>query len=786
MSQLSFSRRNLLRGTGTLGLAVALGSAFAPIANAAPDADLEMLRQRWVDQLTGRTVVTTTDQDFVTALARLDGVVDNARSLLVADSARTRIFTDADLSADPKISTTYDRLYQMAKAWATPGSKHQGNPTVLAEVLAGLEDGHRLVYNDSQQEYGNWWNWEIGTPNALADALAIVRDHVSEAQIAKYCAAIDHFIPDPTLQYPDSRGKVLSEGANRVDICRAIIIRSIVGGDTARMQAAITALSPTWQYVTKGEGFYADGSFIQHSRIAYTGTYGVVLLHGLARLFSLFGPSAYPVSDPSRSILFDAVERSFAPFIHDGQMMDSVRGRAISRADARGFDDGTVAIEAILWLARGVDAATAARWRSVCLGWLRRNTVTRPLERASISRVALIKELFATTTVAEQEPAGHTYFHAMDRSVFRGTGWVTALGLSSRRIAWYECGNGENNTGYHTGSGLLYLYGADAGHWNDNFWPTANLNRLPGITVDTTPLPPKVEGEWAAKAPANEWTGGASRDGFGAVAFHLVGPGGTGLSARKSWFFTPELVLALGTDIHTGSAARVESVVEHRNLGATGGRTITIDGTALPSSPGAPSVHPDARWAHVEGVGGYLFLGSEPLTVQRERRSGAWRDLNINGPTQILNREYATMVIDHGAAPAGATYAYALVPGATPEQTASWTAPQVLRNDAQAQGARIGKLLAASFWQAAQVGELGSDKAAVVLCWTSPGVAKLAVSDPTGSAAEVVLTLSGTSFTRVKSAAQVQLERDATGTLTLRVPTAGRAGSSVSFELLPY
>ena len=785
MSHLAVSRRNLLRGTGTLALAVALGNTFAPIAHAALDADLEMLRQRWVDQLTGRAVITTTDQDFVNAVTRLDGAVDRSRSLLVTAGSRTRIFTDADLSADPKITTTYQRMAQMATAWATPGSRHQGSPTVLAEILAGLEDGHRLVYNDSQQEFGNWWNWEIGTPNALADTLAIVREHVTEMQLTRYCAAIDHFIPDPTLQFPDSRGKVLSEGANRVDICRAIIVRSIVGGDTSRLQAAITALSPTWQYVTKGDGFYADGSFIQHFKLGYTGTYGVVLLHGLARLFSLLGPSAHPVPDPSRSILFDAVERSFAPFIHDGLMMDSVRGRAISRADARGFDDGIVAIEAILWLARGVDAATSARWRSLCLGWLQRNTVTRPLERASVTRVALIKELFATTTVAAPEPTGHAYFPAMDRSVFRGTGWVTALGLSSRRIAWYECGNGENDTGYHTGSGLLYLYDSDAGHWDDNFWPTANLNRLPGTTVDTTPLPPKVEGEWASRAPANEWTGGASRDGFGAVGFHLVGPGGTGLSARKSWFFTPGMVVALGSDIRTGSGARVESVVEHRNLGASGGRNISIDGTLLPTSPGAPTVHPAARWAHVEGLGGYLILGSEPLTVQRERRSGSWRNINSNGPTQIFEREYATMVVDHGAAPAGASYAYALLPGATPEQTASWTAPQVLRNDAKAQGARIGKLLAATFWQPAQVGELASDKAAVVLCWQAPGVAKFAVSDPTGSAADVVLTLSGTTFTRVISSAGVQLERDTAGTLTLRVPTAGRSGSSVTFELHP-
>lgn len=794
MNSRTISRRSILKGAGLAAAAAALGPVFAPIAaNAAAltDADLEALRQRWIDQLTGRTAMAGGDPRFAAAIARLDRAAQGVRALFAAGvGTRTRVFTDADLGVDAQIVTTYKRLAQLATAWATPGSALEGDDVVLREILDGLADGHRLVYNAGQQEFGNWWSWEIGTPKSLTDTLAIVRDHVDPQLLADCCAAVDHFIPDPTMQFPDSRGKQPSDGANRVDICQGIIIRSIVGGDVPRLKAAIAALTPTWQYVTRGNGFFADGSFIQHSTIGYTGTYGVVLLGGLAKLFSLLGPSTYAVADPSRSILFDSVERSFAPFVHDGLVMDSVRGRAISRAQERGYDDGAITMEAVLWLARGVDAATAARWRSLCLGWLRRNTVTDPVADASIPRLALFTDLEATTTTPAPEPAGHAYFPAMDRSVYRGEGWAAALGLCSRRTTWYECGNGENETGYHTGSGLTYLYAADAGHWDDDFWPTANLSRLPGITVDTTPLPRKVEGEWGARTPANEWTGGATRDEFGMAAQHLVGPGGTGLSARKAWFFVPGMAIALGADIRTASGARVESVVEHRNLGAAGGRAVTVDGAPLASAD--QSTARGSRWAHIDGVGGYLFLGSEGVGVLRERRTGAWKDINKGGPADRITREYATFVVDHGVAPTQAapgSYAYAVLPGRTAAATRNAAegrgpVPEVLRNDALAQGIRYDKLTAAAFWAPAQVGRVAAEGPAVVLCWESPGIVKLGVADPTQAADSVVLRLSGTGATRARSKAAVTF-RTVGDALEVTVPTRGLAGVTVEVDLLP-
>ncbi|WP_026556943.1 polysaccharide lyase 8 family protein [Arthrobacter sp. 35W] len=786
---IALTRRQLLQGGVAASLLTALGAGFAPLAQAATtatDADLLALRERWVDQTTGRTVVSASDPDFAATLARLDTAVAASLALLVPGGARTKVFSDTDFAVDAQIVTVYKRLAQMATAWATPGSAYLRDEALLADIRAGLADGHRLVYNAGQAEYGNWWSWEIGTPKALTDTMAILGDQLDATEIANYCAAVDHFIPDPTMQFPDSRGKILSEGANRVDICQAIIIRSIVGQDTARLSAAIAALSPVWQYVTSGNGFFADGSFVQHSTIGYTGTYGVVLLGGLAKLFSLLGGSPHAVADPTRSILFDAVESSFAPFIHDGAMLDSVRGRAISRTQERSYDDGAMAIEAILWLARAVDSTTAARWSSLCQGWIQRSTYKSPTAGATIPRTALLKELLAAGAPAAAEPVGHKFFAGMDRSVYRSEGWAVALGLSSRRMTWYECGNGENNTGYNTGSGLTYLYTGDGGHFDDDFWPTANLNRLPGTTVDTTPLKPKVEGEWGAKTPQNEWTGGATLEDYGVVGMHLVAPGGTGMKARKSWFFLPDMVVALGSDIRTNSGKSVESIIEHRNLGPTGGNALVVDGAAVQTEAGAASVHAGPQWAHLDGVAGYLFLDGASVTVLRENRTGSWKDINTGGTAAPTTRQYATLLVDHGRSPAQGSYAYAVLPGATAETTAKASTkdrPTVLRNDAAAQGIASGKLTAATFWQPATVGSIAAGGPACVLAWQTPGVLKLAVSDPTQSAASVVLTITGTKFTRVDSGSGATLVRAGNGDVVVTIPTAGLAGASVELKL---
>lgn len=796
----ALSRRTVLQGAGVTALAVALGPVFAQAAAAAPTltgTDLETLRSRWVDDLTSRDVIAASPAAFAAQIKTMDSGVD--KRLAAISPTATRYFSDKDwaVGATPTVKSNnmrlnFSDLQTMATAYATPGSRHQGSARVLAAVKAGLKHLNETVYNTETVWFGNWWSWMIGATKPLADIMAILHAELDQAEIDAYCAAMDHFLPnrDPQLQIHPN-GVQVSDGANRVDICRAFIVRSIVQPDTALLQASVAALSPTWQYVTSGNGFFADGSFVQHSTIGYTGTYGLVLLEGLSKLFALLAGTGYDVTDPSRVNLTSAIEDSFAPFMFQGQMMDAVRGRAVARPQERSIDNGDQLIEYTLRMAKAVDATTAARWRGLARQWIESNGAAKIGKTTNIGRLALVTELLASGVAPVADPTGVRLFPAMDRAVHRGADgtWAATVAMCSNRIAWHEGTEAENFAGVKTSQGMTYLYlGDDDDHFDDEFWSTSDLSAPPGATVDLTPLPQNPEGTWGDRTPANEWTGGVAFEGMGLASMHLVAPGGTGLRARKSWLFLPDRIVALGADISTRSAGAVRTIVEHRNLGTTG-RELVVDGRAMAGQTTVTG----ARWAHLTGVAGYVMLADGSLTASVAERSGSWLDNStstVAGAGDVRRRFYGTLAWEHGTgAGASGGYAYVVLPGATRARTQEVSRTpgvSVLRNDAVAQAVQVDKhVMAASFWKPGEAGYLAAASPCCLFTRSTNGMTAVAVSDPTQTQASVEFTVLGKKLTRATGPAKdrvLSITATKTGT-TVRVNTANLGGLTAAFKL---
>lgn len=792
----TLARRTALQGI--LGMAVvgAIGPSFAQAAQAAPaltGADLEVLRNRWVDTLTGRHLIPASPEMFAAAIATMDRATD--RRLALVNPTPTQFFSGYNWAASSVATTNsnamrmnFVELQSLAVAWATPGSAHEGSARVLATVRQGLAHMHEHVYNTETQWWGNWWSWIIGATRPVSDIMAIMHGALDQAEIDTCCAAMDHFLPDrdPRMQL-SSAGPTESEGANRVDICQAFIVRSIVQPDTALLQASVAALSPTWQYVTSGNGFFKDGSFIQHSTIGYTGTYGVVLLTGLSKLFALLAGTTFDITDETSANLTSAVEGSFAPFMFNGYMMDAVRGRAVSRFGERGVDNGNQLIENILRLAESADPETSARWRGLCRQWIESNSTPTITATTNIPRLALVTDLMASDVAPRPDDSGPRFFPAMDRLVHRGRDntWALCVAMCSSRIAWHEGSAGENFRGVKTSQGMTYLYLADDDrHFDDEFWATSDLEAPAGTTVDLTPLGDNPEGQWGATTPANEWTGGVTLGDLGVAGMHLVAPGDTGLVARKSWFVLPDMVVALGSDVSTESSAEVRTVVEHRNLGETA-RALTVDGVSVT----AEQTLTRATWAHLDGVGGYVFLDqSSPLLAGVAEREGTWRRNNTGtgtGTDVVKRRHFATLAYTHGSGSAvtGSSYAYAVLPGADPAGTRAVSQEpgvEILRNDATAQAVAVGEdLVAANFWAPATIGQHSVSGPASLAVRTLDQRIDVAVSDPTQAQDSLVLTVEGGWVRRVTGpdAARVQMRRKGSiVTLTLDVTdTSGRA-----------
>jgi len=725
------SRRALLTAAA---LTAALGRTAATPARAGTADPYDTLRARWL----GITLGTGYDPAAEPYAGRLAETGALARDFQRAmDPSPVSLWPGHPFDPPAGITRSYGRLWTMTQAYVQPGTGATADPALLDDVLRGLDHLSATVYHPGTAPYGNWWEWRIGSPRPLMDITAALYDRLGQARIDAACAAVDHFVPDTLLT--DYSGT--STGANRVDLCRSVSLRGILGRAPDRIALARDALSPVFPYVTAGDGLYADGSFVQHTWVAYSGTYGQVLLDGLGRLFALLAGSGWEVTDPDRQIVLDSVERAYAPLIHDGLVMDAVNGRAISRGYLKNDErrvmrgdhyHGHGLIAAIALLADGASPAERDRWHARVKGWIERDTVTPVLtsRRYGVADLARLHAIAGSPVPAAPEPAGHHLFAAMDRAVHRRPRFVAAIAMASDRIAHYECGNGENPRGWHTGAGMVSWWADGLGdQYTDWYWPTVDWYRLPGTTVSTRRLPDRAGGEWGEARPAARWVGGTTDGEYAAIGQELEGLGST-LRAHKAWFCLADAVVCLGAGISCADGVPVETVVDNRNLGENGTQALT-------RGPG---------WAHLEGHGGWIVPYGRLRTL-REDRTGAWADINTTSTTERRTRRWQTLWLDHGTDPRGAAYQYVLMPGASRREVAARAADRgwltVLANEPARQAVHVPSLgvTAALFRQPGTAGPLTADAGASVLLRRRGRTATLWVSEPprTGEPLEIVL-----------------------------------------------
>lgn len=454
------------------------------------------------------------------------------------------------------------------------------------------------------------------------------------------------------------------------------------------------------------------------------------------------------------------MEKSFAPFLYNGLMMDAVSGRATSRGNPRtnsyGFQGGDHGrghgvLAAIALLGTAASGAENQRWRGLVKGWVQRDYYSPVLTDtdlgvAALARLKSVQDDNAVTAIAE--PTGHGLFPSMDRAVHRRPGWAASISMASKRMGLYETGNGENLHGWHAGAGMLQWWGDTYGNgqYTDAFWPTVDPYRLPGITVSKKALADAEGGAWGLPRPDVNWVGGATDGEYAAIGQFVRGLSST-LYAKKSWFCLADSIVCLAGAVRGTDGTAVETVVENRNLGATGTQALTVDGVAQSTALGWSATLTGAGWAQIAGHGGYVFPGGATVKALRQARTGSWHDIHTGGTSDPITRRYLTLWFDHGVDPVDAACAYILMPGATTATTSARAAVAgwltVLANDNNQQGIAVSSLgvTAVNFWFAGTVGTLTADHPACVLVREhGDGTATLCVSDPMWMQAALTVT----------------------------------------------
>ena len=113
----------------------------------------------------------------------------------------------------------------------------------------------------------------------------------------------------------------------------------------------------------------------------------------------------------------------------------------------------------------------------------------------------------------------------------------------------YEWGNNENNLGWYQGDGMVQFYLAgDRSGFDGNYWATSDPYHLPGVTNGTQSRTSGAGGVGTGIPGATQtWAGGVGWLGdVGTVGMDHKAYDGN-LTAKKSWFFLSDMVIALGS-----------------------------------------------------------------------------------------------------------------------------------------------------------------------------------------------------------------------------------------------
>ncbi|GGV45448.1 hypothetical protein GCM10010277_36350 [Streptomyces longisporoflavus] len=846
---MDITRRRLLSALSAAGLLAVLPAPPVSAAEAAADSD------RLLANTVGIFAGTAESNARPETAAKLAAIEKTARTNLKSmdDAGEGELFAGLALGTDDaNLNTAFRRLYEIALATRTPGpapSDLYGDTAVQRRVIDGLGWLHERYYGDqSKGYYGNWFNWEIGISQHVSKTLALLVDEVRTYEpglITTYVTSMDAYLRNGTDGDVnlDSR---FHTGANLADITTNRILQgALVGaGGEARIRKALTdqltvfvTIDPYGLRHGVTDGYYADGSFIQHASVAYTGSYGKGLLTRVVQTLKILDGTGFAHGEELVPTVRRWVRDGFAPLIFEGWMMEIVKGRAVSRPDG-GYVDVGVVVEAVVDLSSLSTGADATALKSYVKH-------IRSTSRAALNPVGFVSPVSivryadiigdASVPPADLNPASRSVaFNAMDRHVHRREGYAFALARSSDRISKYEYMSGENLMPWFQGDGAYYLYlsGQDQTQaFGVDYFTTVSPYGLAGVTapVEQRRTIPELYGKPYYDNPGhplnftsssesqnkyvyfprgtNRHSGGAVLGAYGAVGAVQSSDAAfrdrqllpddvvvyRGATATKSWFLLDEEIVVLAAGVGDGAGRAVTTTVDART--AAPDDQVSVTGELRDGRPWTGAGTGDLRWlrwanATRQAAVGYVFLDTPRVRVALDKVTRSRRVVRTANPDTAVTRTVLGVSVDRAAGARPLSLAYALVPNAGEAGLRAYRGGQplkVLANTVRLQAvshAGLGLTAANSFTPGHHeiAGTRIEGPASVLVRRERRGPVTVAVSDPTMDRDKVTVLLRGRPLREVTADEGVRVSRARGGT-RIDVDTRRAYGRSFTVTL---
>ncbi|ELY5749673.1 polysaccharide lyase 8 family protein [Streptococcus iniae] len=654
----------------------------------ASDSQFKQLSQLWNTITLGNKSYNDKDPNMLALFEDLENKAKLALTTVNTDENKNCLWNDLNnFSNSAQLTAHYRRLEDLAKQITNPASTLYHDAAAIRLVKEALDWLSLNHYNANKdiEATANWWDYEIGSPRAIVNTLTMMLPFFSDQEIQRHTDAINHFVPDPYYFRKTLVNPFKALGGNLVDMGRVKLLTAILRQDKDMFQQTVSSLYNLFKTVDKGEGFYADGSYIDHTNLAYTGAYGSVLIDGLTQLIPLVQQSPDTFSTAQLDTLYSWINKAFLPLIVKGELMDMSRGRSISRESADAHDAAIEIFRGLLRLTNMSKNDRNSQLQSTLKSILSQDK-TGHLYRnlKTYTDIANMNQLLADNSIAIKPISSYlSTFNSMDKLAYYNAekDFAFALSMHSSRTQNYEGMNGENTRGWYTADGMFYLYNDDQEHYTKGYWATVNPYKMPGTTekddsrLNTTKeLMDKLTAlKQDAKKETGQVTGHSPFVGslalspkLGIAAMDFANWDRT-LTAKKGWVILDDKIVFLGSDIQNlNHSGKVSTTIDQRKEDAQAPYQVYINGKQVRLSDGVTYSFSETDSIFLESAlpnrsFGYIFLKPTTIDLKRQTQSGSFFDINTSSKNKdrITN---AFITISQNHFKTDDSYAYLLIP----------------------------------------------------------------------------------------------------------------------------
>ncbi len=719
-------------------------------------ADFAAIKKKWCAVLFGdESTNDVNDPDVKQKLTDIETVARRSQKNRNTNPDRIILWGENPPKESRDLSTQYERIYEMTCGYATFGTQTYHDESLLADILDSLQWMYENMYGESVIEGRgwrdahdfNWWDWFVGGPTTLVRTLLAVEEHITMEQKQKYLKCLLWIFTIHRVGY--RRDYASSRIIVGVPAALLLEDKEFLYKEFLDYDILLDVAGPE-------KGKYADF-------VSWTHDYPYNTMYGFGTLDRTFftgsvlsgTPAEFPT--PKAYEMFNLVKYMYEASCYRGQGFMIFKGRANMGVEySTGVALAVGTLPMIGCFGEEEDNYIKHMIKRTCS---MPNIIEAAKKRCSLYDLAKLKAILNDDTISGENDYQTTYaWFTADRIVHQRSDHAFLLAMSSERHPSYESINSANKRGWYTGDGALYFYTDTDRHSFDgvNFMTNPEITkRIPGTTTDAREMK-----EWSYR---NGWRSPKSYAGcmdmyrsFGIGAFeysayHYDGHEADGtvddgygggfvyyendLEVKKSYLFFDGEVLCLGAGINSTMNSPVRTTVEHRRLVKPEGEKIEVGGKPMPEGEFTETC--ECSSVYIEGFAGYIFpQGGKVETRRYRRKTTAVIDMYLPKDAKFEDHDCAEINILHGENPKDASYAYIILPYATPEAIKAYEAAprvEILENSSVCQAARkpeSGVTAMALYEPCCRFG-VESSIPAIIMLGERDGILSFSVCDPT-------------------------------------------------------